>query len=120
MDEHLIRFAQKATSDPDFFGHTLHLFAEGNALDEPQLCQRLGIDLEKLVKLKLCRTPRLDPEGFRKDTHRLGEVFGIDQKLIARIVREVRVTVGLQQTENISPKPEWSMAARDHSEEDPS
>jgi hypothetical protein len=113
MDEHLTRFAEKASRDPDFFAHTLRVFSEANGLDETGLRERLGIDAERLLHLKLCRTPRLDPEGFRTDTHRLAEAFAVDEQQLAWIVREVAVTVGLQEAAEPTPAGIWSLAARD-------
>lgn len=113
MNEYLIRFAERACREPFFFGHALQVYAETYGLDDAGLGELLGLDSERLLQLKLCRAPRTDPEGFRADTRRLAEVFGVGQPLLARVAREGGVTAELRTETDESPAADWALAARD-------
>ncbi len=65
----------------------LALYQEREGLDEVQLAAFLGGDHEALVRLALCRRPRLDPVYFRDDVKHIAAYAKVSPRPLARLVR---------------------------------
>jgi hypothetical protein len=108
---------RKTAEDPCWLGHWLKRYQEHEKLDEGQLAARLGLTMEKLVWLCMCRTPRGD--RFADDIAAICQRTGAKELDIVRIVRQEQNLARLQQSQPSAPSG-WLMAASDHSPGDDS
>jgi len=93
MNELTIRTARRAADNPYFLAFALHQYAEQNRMDEPALMTALGGTPETLAHARLCRTPRLDPDGCKEDVTRIAAKFGLNAGVLAEAVRAGEVAV---------------------------
>ena len=97
MNEMTIRTARRAAENRYFLAFALHLFAENNQMDEPDLMAALGATPETLAHARLCRTPRGDAAGMKDEVARIAAKFGLNAGVLLRAVRAADVAV-VQQT----------------------
>jgi hypothetical protein len=112
MNEELGRFAEKAKSNAYFLAATLQIFAQSREFDDAKLCEYLQCDSQTLLNLRLCRTPRLDAEGFQRDIEQICQRFGVHSKMLAKMVREVQAILPFRESQ-VASNPEFLLAARD-------
>jgi hypothetical protein len=113
MSDPLADLAAKAVRDPYFLGFALAEYARTEGLTDDQLAARLGCPVGNLTMLRLCRTPRPDPDGFRADVERIAERFGADVGRLASVLRQAESTIRLRETGPISADAGFFLAARD-------
>jgi hypothetical protein len=99
--------------DPAFLGYWLRRHRLSERLSPAHLAGRLGLDLERLVLLSLCRTPR--DEQFGTDLAVVSARTGAETTALARLLRQEQ---GLARwAEGAAPPHGWLMAASDAVEE---
>ncbi len=115
MNEQLQSLASKVVEDPYFLAAAFEEYKRIDAVDDVMLGEMLGCQNDDLVRLKLCRRPRMNPELFRRDVIRISSRFEIDPFTLFAILRRVDAVSSLRR---IAPEDtELLMAARDrHSE----
>jgi len=117
MDNLLEKMSQTTRDEPYFLGYILEAYSEAARIDEALLSHELGCRPEDLVRLRLCRAPAEATEDFRRDVESIARYFGIDAKVLARIVKQGRVARLLSQA-SATPTPGYLLAARERDEED--
>lgn len=113
MSDPLADLAARAAGDPYFLGFALAEFARAEGLTDDQLAARLDCPPESLIMLRLCRSPRPAPDGFRADVEQVADRFGADAGRLAAVVRQVEGTVRLREAGPVSAEAGFFLAARD-------
>jgi hypothetical protein len=85
MPDLLGAFARRLRGDVTFLASAMEGYARSEGLDGDGLAQRLGIRVEELGPLGLCRRPA--GERFAEDVRTIARRFGIDETLLAEMVR---------------------------------
>lgn len=117
MTDAVLDLARRAAADPHFLAFALAEYAARESLDEVGLLAALGATPEALASVRLCRTPRTDPDGFRADADRLAAKFGLDRDTLARAARHGLVVAELRRAADESPAGAAAfLAARDRAE----
>ena len=100
--------------EPAWLGYWLARHQQTENLDEQQLADKLGILMDKLVLLCLCRTPRRDQ--FREDLDVVCRHTGASEEVLAQILRREQI---LHEWKEAGPPPAsgWLMAASDRPED---
>ena len=121
MNEMTIRTARRAAENRYFLAFALHLFAENNQMDEPDLMAALGATPETLAHARLCRTPRGDDSAVKDEVARIAAKFGLNAGVLLKAVRAGEVTVAHRTAaERELPEPVVPMlAARDRTPDEP-
>jgi hypothetical protein len=101
---------RNTAEDPAFIGYWLARHQQTENLDDQPLADKLGLAMDKLVMLCLCRTPR--ESSFRDDLTAICRYTGAPEELLAQILRREQVLLGWQKT---APPGQsgWLMAASD-------
>jgi hypothetical protein len=110
MRDPLVALAAHVEANPFFLAQTLALYARSEELDDAALAARLGCTALQLPHVRLCRTPRPDPVEFREDITVIAGHYGIDEQVLAEVVKRAWVIRKLQQA---PAGPGLLMAARD-------
>jgi hypothetical protein len=113
MTDRLAGLASKAAGDSYFLGFALAEYARAEGLNDDQLAAHLGCPLGNLTMLRLCRSPRPDPDGFRADVERVAERFGADPGRLAAVVRQVQAVARLRDAGRVAADAGYFLAARD-------
>lgn len=87
-DTPLGRMAGRCSRDPWFLGWHLSEAARRLALDDEALAARLGIGGEALVRLRLCRAPRMHGMHRLADLAAVAAEYGIDPAILLALVGE--------------------------------
>jgi Tol biopolymer transport system component len=66
-----------------------------------------------VTMLRLCRSPRPDPDGFRADVERAAGRFGADAGKLAAVVRQVEGVIRLREAGRVTAEAGFFLAARD-------
>lgn len=90
MSKALEWLSRRVEDDSSFLGSVLAEFATAEKLDDLRLVAALGCPPENLPLVRLCRTPRTDPAGFRADITEIAAAFAVDALRLASVVRRVR------------------------------
>lgn len=113
MSESVARLANRVAIDPFFLAFGLAEYAAAEGLDDPQLAAALGTTPDVLPHVRLCRTPRADPDGFREDVGRIAAKFGLNRDALATVARHGQVVAAMR-AEAAAPESAGSvLAARD-------
>lgn len=80
----------KTARDPDWVGYWLARHQQTEDLDEDQLAAKLGMTMDNLVLLCLCRTPR-DGAQFKQDVDAICQKTGADQKVLQNLLRQEQI-----------------------------
>lgn len=112
MSERLSALARRVEDDPDFLAAALAAYARSENLSDADLARRLGCLPSRLPALRLCRSPRTDPEQFQADIDRIAAAFAIDGGIITEAVR---LADSLRALGGPSLADGYLMAARDRS-----
>lgn len=114
MSESVARLANRVAIDPFFLAFGLAEYAAAEGLDDPQLAAALGTTPDVLPHVRLCRTPRADPDGFRGDVGRIAAKFGLVRDTLAMIARHGQVVAAMRAETAAAPESAGSvLAARD-------
>jgi len=81
--------ADRAAGRPFFLASVLREYQDLRGMDDEQLANELGCELDDLPRLALCRRPEREAGRFRADVERIAERFGVVPIVLARVVREV-------------------------------
>jgi hypothetical protein len=87
-DKHALNAAVfRATGeDPTWLGHWIDRFQQGEGIQTAEVADQLGLGVEALVLLCLCKTPRAD--HFQDDLTVVCQRTGANEDALARIVRQ--------------------------------
>jgi len=107
--------ARRVEDDSTFLACLLAHFARSERLDDAALAERLGCPPDQLAALRLCRSPRPEPNHFRADVARIAGHFGLDVNRLLEAIRRGQVLLALQSP---LPRPAGLLAARDRPGED--
>lgn len=113
MSEALDKLAARVAADPSFLANPLAEFARSEALDDAGLARALGCDAGTLTRVKLCRTPQPDPDGFRADVAAVATRFGLDAAVLTNAVRRGLSLSRLRGARATAGEPGFLLAARD-------
>jgi hypothetical protein len=116
--EDALRFAaNKMGQDAFFMGSALKAFQQGEQQDETWLAAFLGIEIEQLTRLAMCRRPySKDPAIFRREIISIANYFGISTLVLTNLLR--RAEAYESQTEQGQNSKHPLMAARDREEDE--
>jgi len=93
---------------------TIQVIGGGLAGPEAALtAARLGCQVEDVTLLRLCRSPRSDPNGFRDDLAMIAARFGLDPSSLAVAVRHGQGLATLRTAPRPDGAPGALLAARD-------
>jgi hypothetical protein len=108
--KHLWKSVLRETGrDPAFVGHWLRRHRRAERQSPAELARRLGLSMEGLILLSLCRTPRGD--AFREDLEVICAYTGADAAALAQVLRQQQT---LARWAEQAPAAEgWLMAASD-------
>src|SRR5215213_1619705 len=115
MADRLEALARRVEENPDFLAFTLADYARSEELSDAALAVRLGCDVRKLSKLRLCRRPRSGPEHFQVDVTRIASAFDIDRDILLEAVRRADALTALRGAADDSGV---LIAARDRADDD--
>jgi len=101
---------RNSARDESWVGYWLARHQQSENLDEHQLADRLGLTVENLALLCLCRTPR--DEHFREDLAVICTRTGASETALAQLLRQEQ-TLQRWKTAGSSPASGWLMAASD-------
>jgi hypothetical protein len=118
MNKALQSLADHVKDDPFFLALPLRLYAESEQLDDAGLATALRCRPEDLVMIRLCRSPRAEPGGFREDVTRVAERFGVEPQTLAEVIRRGQAIHQARARE--TPAGGSLLAARDREAEEPS
>lgn len=96
MTDPLDAMAERARREPAFLGSVLERLARAEGHDDAGLAAALGCEPADLTRLRLCRAPREDRDGFREDVALLVAAFGLDPTRLAEALKRATVLAGLQ------------------------
>jgi hypothetical protein len=119
MSAALDHLAARVATDPLFLASALAEYARSEGLDDDGLATALGCARADLTRLRLCGTPRSDPEQFRTDVAAIAERFAIDTNTLAAIVRRGQSLARLRAAQPGAVQPGFLLAARDDDREPP-
>jgi hypothetical protein len=85
MADRIDAFARRLRNDPTFLAAAMEDYARSEGLDGAGLATRLRIPAATLGPLGLCRRPT--GERFAHDLHTIADRFGVDETLLAEVVR---------------------------------
>jgi hypothetical protein len=105
--------ARNTGEDPTWMGFWLARHREHERLAEPQLAKKLGVSMDNLVLLRLCRTPR--SERFREDVEAICRRTGATERELLGLLRQEQNLYQLKQGGPPSGRG-WLMAASDRPE----
>ena len=105
----LARLAKLARTRKEFLASLLAVYQEQKKLDDQQLAEFLGCDVEALTHLALCRRPRLVP-NFRPDIERIALHVQANPLRLMQLVRTAESLEDMRQEQNQA----FLLAARDH------
>jgi hypothetical protein len=103
MNESVARLADRAAADPYFLAFALAAYAAAQKLDEGQLAGALGTTPDVLPHVRLCPTPRVDPDGFRADIERIAGRFGLDRAVLAQVARTGQIVATMRSAQEANP-----------------
>jgi hypothetical protein len=91
--KHLRRSVLRQTGrDPAHLGYWLRRHRRAERLRPSRLARKLGLTMEGLVLLSLCRTPRED--CFRDDLEAVCRCTGADAAALAQVLRQEQALAG--------------------------
>ena len=96
MSDDLSRLSRRAAADPHFLAFALAEYALSEGLDEAGLAAALGIPPARLPHVRLCPTPRSDPDGIRADVDRIVGRFGADRDTVMAVVRHGQAVAAMR------------------------
>lgn len=114
MSKALDHLAARVATDPLFLAGALAEFARSEGLDDAALATALGCTTAVLTRLRLCRAPRPDPDGFRHDVAAVASHFQINPTTLAEAVRRGQSLARLRMGPSPAADPGLLLAARDH------
>jgi hypothetical protein len=117
MSDPLEALAARAAGEPFFLAQVLAVHARSEGLDDAGLAATLGCAPGDMTMLRLCRTPRTDPDDFWDDITCIAERFRLDPEPLAEVVKRGRVVLRLQGAGPAAGG--FLLAARDAEEEPP-
>ena len=105
---------RNTAKDPAWVGYWLARHQQTEDLEEEQLADKLGVPMDDLVLLCLCRTPRAD--HFGEDLKVICQHTGASEAVLAQILRKEQIlhhwtAAGQPQDQG------WLMAASDRPDE---
>ena len=106
---------RNTAQDPAWIGHWLARHQQTENLDEEQLAQKLGIAVDNLVLLCLCRSPRSD--HFQEDLRVVCKRTGASEKVLAQVLKQEQTLHGVSRSGQGSTSG-WLMAASDRPAEE--
>ncbi len=104
---------RNTAQDSTWMGFWLARHREHESLDDQQLAQQLGITVDNLVLLHLCRTPRQDQ--FQEDVAVICRRTGATEGELLNLLRQEQNLYQLKQSGQPSQQG-WLMAASDRPE----
>ncbi len=105
----LARLAKLARTRREFLASLLAVYQEQKKLDDQQLAEFLGCDIEALTHLALCQRPRPFPD-FRHDIERIASHIPTNPLQLAKLIRTAESLEDMRQEHS----QEILLAARDH------
>lgn len=106
---------RNTAQDAAWIGHWLARHQQTENLDEEQLAQKLGIAVDNLVLLCLCRSPRSD--HFQEDLRVVCKRTGASEKVLAQVLKQEQTLYGMSRSGQGSTSG-WLMAASDRPAEE--
>jgi hypothetical protein len=113
----LRRLADLASSRASLMSSLMLLYREQEKMDDEQLADFLGCELEVLPRLALCRRPRPAPR-FREDVEAIAGHTGADPSRLARLVRAAEAAEGMRTSGAHAHTASVLMAARDREDDE--
>ncbi len=101
---------RNTTRDPSWLGFWLARHEQTEDIDESQLAAKLGVTIENLVMLCLCRTPREDSQ-FKGDLRVICQKTGASEPVLAQLLRQEQNRFTWSQTKKTGGG--WLAAASD-------
>lgn len=105
----LARLAKLARTRKAFLASLLAVYQEQKKLDDQQLAEFLGCDVEALTHLALCQRPRPVP-NFWPDIERIASHVQADPLQLMKLVRTAESLEDMRQEQGQA----FLLAARDH------
>lgn len=78
---------RNTTRDPSWVGYWLARHEQTEDIDESQLAAKLGVPMDNLILLCLCRTPR-DGNLFKQDLQAICAKTGASEMVLAQLLRQ--------------------------------
>lgn len=101
---------RQTAADPAWLGYWLARHLQTERLQAEQLAERMGVSMDHLALVCLCRTPRLD--HFGEDLRVICQRTGVPEEMLAQVLRQEQALH--QWTEAGTLKSTgWLMAASD-------
>lgn len=105
----LARLAKLARTREEFFASLLAVYQEQKKLNDQQLAEFLGCDVEALTHLALCQRPRPFPD-FWPDIERIASHVQANPLQLMKLVRTAESLEDMRQEQSQA----FLLAARDH------
>ncbi len=105
----LARLAKLARARREFLASLLAVYQEQKKLDDQQLAEFLGCNVEALTHLALCQRPRPFPD-FRHDIERIASHVQANPLQLAKLIRTAESLEDMRQEHSQA----FLLAARDH------
>ncbi|MDT7920761.1 MAG: hypothetical protein RQ868_09250 [Meiothermus sp.] len=106
--------SKRVGQDPFFLAWALRVYAESEAMGDPELASFLGGETDGLPALRLCRRPSSASPVFREELQTIAGRFGLKIEALAEVLRRAEALESLRAAEGRG----LLMAARDRQEPD--
>lgn len=113
MSDALKHMAERVKADPFFLAYALAGYAAAESLDDVGLAAVLGVGVEDLTRLRLCRAPREKPAERRDDITQIASAFGIAAATLADVLNAGRAVARLREKRPAADRGGAFLAARD-------
>ena len=85
----LAHLASRLRDDKEFMASALSVYKIQERLSDEALAQRLGLQLEMITRLALCKRPQSNTSNFADQVRQLAAYIDIDASKIAQLIRQV-------------------------------
>jgi hypothetical protein len=113
MSDALKHMAERVKADPFFLAYPLAGYAAAENLDDPALAAALGVGVEDLTRLRLCRAPRDTPAARRDDVTEIAAAFGIAPTTLMEVLNRGQAVARLKEKVKTADRDGAFLAARD-------
>lgn len=113
MSDALKHMADRVKADPFFLAYPLAGYAAAENLDDTGLAAALGVPVEDLTRLRLCRAPREKPAERRDDVTEIAAAFGIAPTKLAEVLNTGLAVARLREKPKVGERGGAFLAARD-------
>jgi len=89
VGKYLAGLAHRLRDNPSFMAYVLTVYQAQERLHDDALAERLGITLDMLSRLALCKRPAAESVGFADQVRQIAAYTNVNPMVVANVVRQV-------------------------------